>query len=416
MNESRNLELKETITSTFLKTVSAFSNYDGGTIIFGISDDGEVIGVHNPEQACLDIENRINDSISPQPDYRISVEENETIKLIIENGSNKPYMYKSKAYKRNGTATIEVDTIELTRLILSGSNRNFEELKSNQQSLTFKILEHKLIQEAGIDACDSNVLKTLNLYSDKDGFNIAAEILADKNSFPGIDVCRFGDSISIVKSRKTFENISVLSAYDSVCEIFRDNYKYEIIEGTLRKTVESIPEKAFREAVANAIIHRTWDVPEQIRILMFDDRIEISSPGGLPAGMTAEEYISGDYSKLRNPIISNVFYRLHLVETFGTGVRRIKEEYASSIIKPEFNVYKNSIKVTLPLLQSNTNLKGDKAIVFGTLSMEEGKSMGELATELPFGKSKIRNILNELVSEKIVYISGTGRGVKYHKA
>ena len=85
-------------------------------------------------------------------------------------------------------------------------------------------------------------------------------------------------------------------------------YKRQIIQGAERKNIEKIPEAAFREAIANALIHRAWDVESQIRILMFDDRIEIISPGGLPAGITEEEYLSGKLSVLRNRNLANVFY------------------------------------------------------------------------------------------------------------
>lgn len=109
MRETRILEFKETITNTFLKTVSAFSNYNGGTILFGVDDNGNVKGLPDVKQACLDIENKINDSISPQPNYTLEIQNNDqTIKLTVKSGLQKPYLYKSKAYKRNDTATIEV--------------------------------------------------------------------------------------------------------------------------------------------------------------------------------------------------------------------------------------------------------------------------------------------------------------------
>ena len=121
MRETRTLEFKETITNTFLKTVSAFSNYDGGTIYFGIDDDGNIKGLKDVKQACLDIENKINNSISPQPNYTLEIQNNDqTIKLTVKSGIQKPYLYKSKAFKRNDTATIEADTLELSRLILEG--------------------------------------------------------------------------------------------------------------------------------------------------------------------------------------------------------------------------------------------------------------------------------------------------------
>ena len=122
MHETRTVEFKETITNTFLKTVSAFSNYEGGAIFFGIDDNGNIKGIADVKQSCLDIENKINDSISPQPDYTLEVQSDNVIKVAVKSGIQKPYLYKSKAYKRNDTATIEVDTLELSRLILEGKN------------------------------------------------------------------------------------------------------------------------------------------------------------------------------------------------------------------------------------------------------------------------------------------------------
>ena len=134
-------------------------------------------------------------------------------------------------------------------------------------------------------------------------------LLADENHFPGIDIMKFGENISIIQRRATFENISILEVYDKTIDIFRDYYQYEVIEGADRKKVEKIPEAAFREAVANALIHRAWDIEARIRILMFDDRIEIVSPGGLPSGITEEEYLAGKLSVLRNRNLANVFYQ-----------------------------------------------------------------------------------------------------------
>lgn len=415
MKENKRLEYKEKVTNTFLKTVSAFSNYQGGQIVFGINDEGITTGIDDCEQTCLDIENKINDSVSPQPDYELEITRENTVVLTVYAGKKKPYMYKSKAYKRNDTATIEVDTIELTRLILEGRNSSYEELSADNQNLTFKVLEKRLMDITGIDACDKNVLKTLNLYSEKEGYNIAAEILADDNSYPGIDIGKFGESISIIQKRKTFEHISILTVYDKAYEMYKDYYQYEVIEGAVRKKVEKIPAEAFREAIANALIHRVWDIKEQIRVFMFDDRIEIFSPGGLPFELSKEEYLAGNYSKLRNPIISNVFYRLKLVEIFGTGIRRIKECYEDSISKPIFEIYENSIKVALPVVKSKKSMKAEEVIVYDILSKTEGKSISEIVRLSSFGKSKIHTILNSLISQEFVYITGNGRGTKYHK-
>lgn len=414
MRETRILEFKETITNTFLKTVSAFSNYDGGEILFGVDDDGNIKGLSDVKQACLDIENKINDSISPQPNYTLEIQNNEqTIKLSVKSGLQKPYLYKSKAYKRNDTATIEVDTLEFSRLVLEGKNIRFEELPCKDQELSFEILQSNLKEKIQIETFNKDTLKTLNLYDDANGFNNAAGLLADKNHFPGIDIVKFGENISIIQKRITFENTSVLGIYEKALSVFRDYYQYEVIQGADRKMVEKIPEAAFREAIANALIHRVWDVDLQIRVSMFDDRTEVVSPGGLPSGITEDEYLSGKLSVLRNRNLANVFYRLGFVEIFGTGITRIKQIYSEASVKPSFEVSENAIQIVLPIYEENANLTEDEKVVYKLLSRNMLKSMSEIAPYISFGKSKTTKLLKDMEQKGVIAIEGKGKGTKY---
>ena len=414
MRETRTTEFKEMITNTFLKTVSAFSNYDGGEIFFGIDDNGNIKGLSDVKQACLDIENKINDSITPQPDYTLELQNNDrTIKLTVKSGLQKPYLYKSKAYKRNDTATIETDTLELARLILEGKNIRFEELPCEDQELTFDTLCQKLKESIQIENFNQDTLKTLNLYNSAAGYNNAAGILADKNHFPGIDIVRFGENISVIHKRATFDNISILAGYEKVSEVFKDYYQYEEIQGAERKKAEKIPEAAFREAIANALIHRAWDVESQIKVSMFADRIEIISPGGLPSGITEDEYLSGKLSVLRNRNLANVFYRLGFVEIFGTGIIRIRQLYEEGLKQPGFEVSENTIKIVLPVFEKNLNLTEDERKIYKILSKTMLKSISEIAPYAPFGKSKTTQLLKEMGKKGVVKIEGSGRGTKY---
>ena len=414
MRETRTIEFKETITNTFLKTVSAFSNYDGGEIFFGIDDNGNIKGLPDVKQACLDIENKINDSITPQPDYTLELQNNDrTIKLTVKSGFQKPYLYKSKAYKRNDTATIETDTLELSRLILEGKNIRFEELPCEDQELTFDTLCQKLKEYIQIETFNQDTLKTLNLYNSATGYNNAAGILADKNHFPGIDIVKFGENISVIHKRATFDNISILAGYEKVSEVFKDYYQYEEIQGDERKKAEKIPEAAFREAIANALIHRAWDVASQIKVSMFDDRIEIISPGGLPSGITKDAYLSGKLSVLRNRNLANVFYRLGFVEIFGTGITRIKQLYEEGLKQPVFELSENTIKIVLPVFEKNLNLSEDERKIYKILSKTMLKSISEIAPYAPFGKSKTTQLLKEMGKKGVVRIKGRGRGTKY---
>ena len=177
--------------------------------------------------------------------------------------------------------------------------------------------------------------------------------------------------------------------------------------------MEKIPEAAFREAIANALVHRVWDVESQIRVLMFDDRVEVVSPGGLPSGITEKEYLDGKISVLRNRNLANVFYRLGFVEIFGTGITRIKQLYEEGLIKPDFEVSENIIKIVLPVFEKNLNLTEDEKMVYNILSKTMLKSISEIAPYLPFGKSKTTQLLKDMAKKGVVIVEGRGRGTKY---
>ena len=413
MRESRDLEYKESVSNTFLKTVCAFANYGDGIIKFGIADDGSIKGIKHPEKACLDIENKINDSIEPIPDYTLNIDsKTSVITLSVQEGIHKPYLYKAKAYKRNDSATIAADHLELTRLILEGQNISFEELPAKQQELTFSELENQLQNILGLQSINKDTLKTLELYNDKEGFNNAGALLADTNNFYGIDMARFGDNISIILDRETYANISILKQYSLALHLFRKYYQYEQIKSIVRETVELVPEKAFREAIANALVHRTWDIDAHINIAMFADRIEITSPGGLPKGLRKEDYLQGGISILRNRIIGNLFFRLHLIERFGTGIRRINELYKNSDRKPTYVINPNSLRITLPVMINSAGLNNDEKSVY---EFVKGKrvSSSDIAKATGFGKSKTIAILKKLVASGYIQSAGTGRGLKY---
>ena len=224
-------------------------------------------------------------------------------------------------------------------------------------------------------------MRTLDLYDNVNGFNNAAGLLADKNHFPGIDIVKFGENISIIQKRTTFENISVLDEYE--------------------------------KAIANVLIHRVWDVDSHIRVSMFDDRIEVVSPGGLPSGITAEEYLSGKLSVLRNRNLAIVFYRLGFVEILGTGITRIKQLYAEGLMKPDFEVSESAIKTVLPLFEKDTNLTEDEKLIYKLLSKTMLKPISEIIPYIPFGKSKTTKLLKDMGAKGVIAIEGKGRGTKY---
>lgn len=414
MKENNNLEFKEKYANTFLKTVSAYANYGNGEIIFGVDDKGNVKGLTDLKQTSLSIENAINDAIKPVPKFEILVDEKlNTVTLKVFKGLNKPYFYQSKAYKRSFTSTVEVDRFELTRLIMEGQNISYDSLLSEKKDLNFSVLTNKLKDKLQIEHLSQDVLITLGLYVKNEGYTIAGELLSDNNSYRGIDLVRFGSSNNVFLDRAIYEKSSILEEYDLAVEKIKQYYTYEEIQGLNRVKVENIPEEAYREVLANALVHRSWDINSQIKVEMYDDRIEIISPGGLPKGLSEEDYLSGNISILRNPIIADVFFRLGLIEKFGTGIQRVLESYSKSLIKPGFVFSENYIKVTLPKIEVDyPEITKDEEVVYRIIENKE-LSSSQVSNLADFGKTKTLEILNKLVDQGYAEKTGKARATRY---
>lgn len=416
MQEDKQLEFKSEFSRSFLKTVSAFANYGGGEILFGVDDDGTQIGVKNVKGTLHDIENSINDAIEPTPQYILTTRRQGAktiVSLRVLDGSDKPYYYKGFAYRRNHTSTVKVDRQELHRLVMEGQNFSFDEAVSKQQDLTFQKLEKELAAKKNIASISTDVLKTLDFYATDTAYNNAAAIFADENTFPGIDMVQFGESINQFKYRETHGGTSILNQYDASVLLYRMFYEMEIVDGVERKTVHLVPETAFREAIANALAHRDWESPANIRISFFADRIQIVSPGGLPKGITESEYLQGRVSILRNPIIGDVLNRLKYIERFGTGIPRIREAYRDSLLSPSFDVEENSISVTLPVLAEDAILNEDEKLILG-LAKERGVVTRRIAeSDLAISPNKASRALKSLVGKRLLRVEGAARSTRY---
>jgi ATP-dependent DNA helicase RecG len=412
--ESSRIELKESITSTYLKTISAFANYDGGIIYFGISDDGEILGLDNLPGVVLNIENTINDTILPRPDYRLSteiIENKQIIKLEVFASDSKPYYYKHYAYQRFDTATVKVDTQELTRLSLSGSNRSYDELEVDDNNLEFSVLENKLKEVVEITEFNDNILRTLGLMNGGT-YNKGAVLFADKSDFQfGIDIVKFGATESIFEARNQAVKVSLLTQYDEALAEFDKWFSpYEEVTNGERVTRVKIPRDAYREAVANAITHRDYLISSDIQIRMYGDRIKITSPGALPSGLSRENFLAGDVSSIRNNVIASILHRLKIIEKFGTGIKRINSQYAKFIEQPIFDLTGNYLSITLPVISYGTPNAADK-IVYELRNGALGIRELELATG--FSKMKLRKQLADLLSADRISREGRSVATKY---
>lgn len=412
IRETPTTEFKEAVTPTFLKTVSAFANYGTGRIVFGVNDNGVCVGIDDTVSSCLRIENMINDSLDPIPRYALEPDEAAgTVTLTVYEGPDKPYRSKGRAYRRGDSATIEVDRLEYGRLVLEGSNRTYDELPSARQDVSFSLLERKLSKSLGIEALSRDVLLTLGLLN-KDGYTNAAALLADENDFPGVDIVRFGDSGDVIYDRETLVGISVLEQIDRAVEMFVRYYCYERVEGTTRKLLSRVPREAFREALANALVHRTWDVRANVQVALYENRIVVTSPGGLPSGLTDEQYLYGQISLLRNPVLAEVFFKLDYIEKFGTGITRIRRSYQGSVAQPVFDLRDGFISVTLPVMDAFEGTEDERSVL---KTLGGGRVLARRAIEDEAHLSRARALaaLDALVSKGAVLRLGEGRATRY---
>ena len=413
--ESKTLEFKEDKTRTYLKTVSAFANFGGGEIRFGVNDEGEIVPIHDSQAFALEIENQINDSIKPQPFYNIVLNPNKTISVFVEKGSNTPYFYNGKAYKRNHTSTVEVDVVELKRLILAGNNQTFDQVECGRNDLTFSSLEEQLKKKIGIDKVDESVLKTLGLLTDK-GFNNAALLLSDQNTFCGIDIVVFGKNISIFKEKYDLSHLSIIQQFEKAAEVFDRIYVEEQISGKGRNVVERIPFVAFKEILSNAIIHREYDVRANTKVEMWEDHITISSPGGLPSNISFDQFKSGSFSILRNPLIASTLNRIGLIDMFATGIKRTNEAYFKFDVKPRYEIIGDGVKVTLPCTTGELIFgEADEIDFLSLLDSNVLYTRERLEQISGYNKATLIRFLNRLISKGLLQRVGQGKRTFYCK-
>ena len=397
-------------------------------IVIGITDDKTLVGVDNPEELRLNIENSINDNLQPCPYYEISTQiiESKTILVIsVYKGDNTPYTVNNKAYKRSDTATVQVDKFLYQNLILAGRNKGFDGLISSVQELYFNYLESKMRKILGINSLSEDLLISLSLMENRK-YNNAAALFSDDNPVDSsiIQMIAYNDTTVLgIKDKVESKNTSILKQFDECLDFYRKHINIsEIIDGPYRTTIEEVPLVAYRESIANLIVHRDYMKNVDSRIEIFSDRIEIVSPGGLPIGILEDEYLEGRISIPRNRIIADIFLRLKIIEKLGTGIRRIKEYYREYDAKPDFIITENSITVILPRINKvikNVNeinldrLNSNELLLYYIIKDNGNIKRSDIEKKIDLKKSQILQIINKLREYNLVLKTGQGVNTKY---
>lgn len=418
MTENNNLEFKRELTDSIIKEIISFCNTNGGTIILGYDDNGNVVGLKNAKEDLDRLSSKINDCIEPSVNFlissRIEIEENKEIIVIkVLRGTNKPYYIKSKGMTVDGVfvrlgATVQHATKEtIKEMIIDSSGISFEKNISINQELTFtyanNLFKKKNIAFGEIEKKNLGIINTDNLYT-----NLGL-LISDQCPY-SIKVARYKDNTKFeFLDSKEFIEESILSQLENVYEyLMLNNRMSSKIDGMERIDKYEYPKNSLRELLCNTITHRDYEINGSNLIHIFNNKIEFLSLGGLAARLTIEDIKLGTSSS-RNPNLVNIFHRLNFVEAYGTGIPRMYEEYKISTTSPEIKVAPNSFLVILPKL----NLKNEYMLVIDYLKQHIQSPRENFETLLNLGKSATINILNEMLEKDIIEKTGLSKNVVY---
>lgn len=354
--ETEKIELKEVVVDDIKKEIIAFANCHGGKLYVGVKDDGTVIGVADPDNTALQISNMVRDAIKPDLTMFLHYEtlmqdEKKVVMIEVQRGTDRPYYLAKKGmrpegvYVRQGYSSVPATATAIRQMIKETDGERFEIMRSLNQSLTFHAAE-KEFKLRNVEF-GTQQMRTLKLI-DSDGlYSNLALLLSDQCSHT-IKVAVFqGTDQSVFKDRREFSG--------SLLQQMNDVYDYIDIHNRTRATIEKLlridtrdyPEVAVREALLNLLVHRDYSFSASALISIYDDRIEFISIGGLMPGIDLEDVLAG-ISVCRNQDLANVFYRLHLIEAYGTGISKIMRAYAGQNTLPRVLVTKNTFKIVLP--------------------------------------------------------------------
>lgn len=359
--ENEKVELKEIYVDDIRKEVIAFANTEGGTIYIGVQDDGTVKGLMNIDEVSLQVTNSCRDSIKPDVMMfvkceQLKIDKKDILAIHVQRGTGRPYYLSSKGLKssgvfvRQGTSSVQASDISIRTMIKETDGDSFEDVRSFEQNLTFYEAE-SMFTKRNIDFGEVQK-RNLGLYNRDSIYTNLALLLSDQcphiikaATFTGIEQEVFHD-------RKEFTGSLLKQLTDAYDYLIMRNQLRATFEGLMRIDSKDYSDDAIRESLLNTIVHRDYSQSASTLISVYDNRMEFVSFGGLAGGVTLQDVLFG-LSVCRNPKLANIFYRLNLIESYGTGLKRIRDSYKSFDMKPEFLAAPNAFKVILPNRNEN---------------------------------------------------------------
>lgn len=448
--ESSHLELKEVVNAGFKKEIVAFANTDGGEIIIGVADDGTVVGVPEHERVMEQVTSMIHHAIRPDMLPFSSVEAftdagKVLVRVSVSRGSRRPYHLSDKGlrpsgvYVRHGVASVPASEEMIRAMIQESDGTAYDSMRSINQDLTFHYAE-PFFEQMGLSLTYEK-RRTLKLV-DVDGyFTNAALLLSDQCPHQLRCAVFQGNSKAHFQDRKIFSGSVLKQLDEGLAYISMSNHLSSRIDGLRRKDHYDYYPDAIREALVNMIVHRDYSYSGGSIVNIFDNRIEFVSIGGLVKGLTLPDILHG-VSQSRNTVLADVFYRLALIESWGSGIQKMFEGYTDTL-KPEFLIEASSFVTVLPkrpapwaveqdvsspcypvtelnqevsrLVDSHRPNKDNRMRVLMDF-IQERKVVSRKDVEELLGCSGFlaRQLLNQLLEAGRITVSGSARSTRYH--
>ncbi len=438
MIENKVIEFKREYTEDIKYAVVAFANTEGGKIYIGIRDDGSVLGVQDTDATMLRITNMIRDVIRPDVTMftECAVETMDGLSVIVltvQRGTARPYYLAVKGirpegvYVRQGASSVPASEAAILNMIRETSGDCYEDARSINQQLTFTKVEEYFARHNM--AFGDQQKRTLNIIGSDGNFTNLGMLLSDQ-CVHTIKLAVFdGSKKSVFRDRKELSGSLLSQLEDAYSYIDGFNRTRAEFEGLIRIDKRDYPGEALREALLNAITHRDYSFSGSTLISIFDDRIEFVTIGGLVRGLSFDDIMLG-VSALRNQKLANVFYRLKLIEAYGTGILKINESYADYAVKPQIEVTGNAFKITLP----NTNYVPERKAEVSTkpvkvksktnrqeILLHLAKKRGyivrkDVEAELKVSQATAILLLRDMVDTGLLIKEGSGKQLKYRAA
>lgn len=432
LTESGTVELKRKYVDDIKKTVIAFANGDGGTVYIGVEDDGAVTGVEDPDGTMLQAANALRDAIRPDVTLFVACNAEELegktiVTLRVQRGTARPYYLAGKGIRpegvfvRFGASTVPATEAAILDMIRETSGDCYEASRSLNQQLTFQ-KAGEYFQKQGL-AFGEQQKRTLGLIG-SDGTYTNLGLLLSEQCIHTLKLAVFqGGRKTVFRDRAELTGSLLNQLDEAFAYIDRFNNTHADYRGLERVDVRDYPVQAIREALLNAIIHRDYSFRAPTLISIFDDRIEFVSVGGLVRGLTKADILLG-VSAPRNEQLANVFYRLRLIEAYGTGMPKIQECYREQPVQPVIEIADHAFKVTLPNLnygreaqtaetRRTSGLTEREATVLALLEERGSITRREVEKALDVSQATAILALREMTRKGLLRKTGGGRTQAY---